>query len=232
VSARGRPEIVELTKLQQSVARRIAESKATVPHLQLEAAIEMGRALAERARIRDAGGGEATPSVNDMVLSACALALREHPRLNAAYRDGRIEVYPRVNVGFAVAAQEAFLVPTVFDADRKPLSQIAAETRTLIARARDGSITPPELAGATFTVSNLGTHGIASFEAVIDPSQAAILAVGSIEQTPAVRDGEITTAETMLVTLACDHRILHGPDAAEFLGRVRGLLEEPGSLAS
>jgi pyruvate dehydrogenase E2 component (dihydrolipoamide acetyltransferase) len=166
-----------------------------------------------------------------MVVKACALALREFPRANGAYRDGRFELYSRVNVGVAVAGQDALVVPTVFDADRKGLRQIASESRVLAQRVRDGQITPPELSGATFTVSNLGMYGIDSFSAVIDPPQAAILAVGAIKERPAVRDGELVAAHLMSVTLACDHRILYGTDGAEFLARIRALLEEPFALA-
>ena len=137
------------------------------------------------------------PSFNDMVVKACALALREHPRANGAYRDGRFELYSRVNVGVAVAARDALVVPTVFDADRKGLRQIATESRALARKVRDGQITPPELSGGTFTVSNLGMYGIDSFAAVINPPQAAILAVGAIKERPVVRDGEIVPAHLM-----------------------------------
>lgn len=231
-TAKGRAETVELTKLQQTIARRMAESKATAPHFYLEAEVDMSRALEGRARLKAAAGeGEAIPSFNDMVIKACALALREHPRANGAYRDGKVEEYSRINVGVAVAAQDALIVPTVFDADLKGLRQIATETRALAQRVRDGSITPPELSGGTFTVSNLGMYGITNFAAVINPPQAAILAVGSIMERPVVREGEITTAHLMPVNLACDHRILYGSDGAEFLARVRELLEEPLALA-
>ena len=231
-TAKGRAETVELTKLQQTIARRMAESKATAPHFYLEAEVDMSRALEGRARLKVAAGeGEAIPSFNDMVIKACALALREHPRANGAYRDGKVEEYSRINVGVAVAAQDALIVPTVFDADLKGLRQIATETRALAQRVRDGSITPPELSGGTFTVSNLGMYGITNFAAVINPPQAAILAVGSITERPVVREGEITTAHLMPVNLACDHRILYGSDGAEFLARVRELLEEPLALA-
>jgi len=231
-TAKGRAETVELTKLQQTIARRMAESKATAPHFYLEAEVDMSRALEGRARLKAAAGeGEAIPSFNDMVIKACALALREHPRANGAYRDGKVEEYSRINVGVAVAAQDALIVPTVFDADLKGLRQIATETRALAQRVRDGSITPPELSGGTFTVSNLGMYGITNFAAVINPPQAAILAVGSITERPVVREGEITTAHLMPVNLACDHRILYGSDGAEFLARVRELLEEPLALA-
>ena len=166
-----------------------------------------------------------------MVVKACALALREFPRANGAYRDGRFELYSRVNVGVAVAARDALVVPTVFDADQKGLGQIAAESRALAERVRSGEITPPELSGATFTVSNLGMFGIDSFAAVINSPQAAILAVGRIAERPAVRDGKIVPAQLMSLTLACDHRILYGAEGARFLARVRELLEEPLALA-
>jgi len=231
-TAKGAVDVVELTKLQQTVSRRMAESKATAPHFYLQAEIDMSAAWDARARLKaSAPEGSVVPSFNDMVVKACALALREFPRANGAYRDGRWELYERVNVGIAVAASEALVVPTVFDADRKGLAQIATESRALAARVRDGEITPPELSGGTFTVSNLGMFGISNFHAVINSPQAAILAVGAITETPVVRDGQITTARLMGVTLACDHRILYGADGAEFLGRVRGLLEEPLGLA-
>jgi pyruvate dehydrogenase E2 component (dihydrolipoamide acetyltransferase) len=231
-TAKGQAEVVDLTKLQQTVARRMAESKATAPHFYLETEVDMSRAVAARAKIKAAAGeGEVVPSFNDMVVKGCAIALREFPRANGAYRDGKLELYSRVNVGVAVAAQNALVVPTVFDADRKGLRQIAAETRALAARVRDGTVTPPELSGGTFTVSNLGMYGITNFSAVINPPQAGILAVGAIVLKPVVRDGEIATAHLMPVTLACDHRILYGADGAEFLARIRALLEEPLGLA-
>ncbi|MGE0068183.1 MAG: dihydrolipoamide acetyltransferase family protein [Solirubrobacterales bacterium] len=231
-TAKGEVTIEELSKLQQVVARRMSESKATAPHFYLQAEIDMSAAVEGRARVKElAGEGDVVPSFNDMVVKACALALREHPRANGAYRDGRFELYSRVNVGVAVAAQDALVVPTVFDADRRGLREIATETRALASRVRDGAITPPELSGGTFTVSNLGMFGITNFSAVINAPQAAILAVGAIVERPVVRDGELTTAHLMGVTLACDHRILYGAPAAEFLAHVRALLEEPLSLA-
>jgi pyruvate dehydrogenase E2 component (dihydrolipoamide acetyltransferase) len=231
-TAKGEVQVVGLTKLQQTVARRMAESKATAPHFYLQSNIDMSRCFEARARIKaSASEGDVIPSFNDMVVKACAIALREFPRANGAYRDGRFELYSRVNVGIAVAAQDALVVPTIFDADQKGLRQIAAEARALAGRVRDGSITPPELSGATFTVSNLGMYGVSNFHAVINSPQAGILAVGAITETPVVRDGEITTAQLMGVTLACDHRILYGADGAEFLARIRALLEEPLGLA-
>jgi len=231
-TAKGQVSYEDLSKTQQVIARRMAESKATAPHFYLRASVDMSEAVGGRAKLKElASEGSIVPSFNDMVVKACALALREHPRANGAYRDGRFELYSRVNVGVAVASEDALVVPTVFDADRKGLRQIAAEARALAKKVREGQITPPELSGATFTVSNLGMFGIEGFSAVINPPQAAILAVGAIEQKPVVRDGGIATAHLMQIDLACDHRILYGAPAAEFLAHVRALLEEPLSLA-
>ncbi len=231
-TAKGETTVEELSKLQEVIARRMAESKATAPHFYLEATVDMSAAVEGRKRLKAATPeGQVVPSFNDMVVKACALALKEFPRANGAYKDGRFELYSRVNVGVAVAAQDALVVPTVFDADKKGLAQIAQDARTVAAKVRDGSITPPELSGGTFTVSNLGMFGIRNFGAVINSPQAAILAVGAIEERPVVRDGEHAIAHLMDVTLACDHRILYGADAAEFLARIRALLEEPLSLA-
>jgi pyruvate dehydrogenase E2 component (dihydrolipoamide acetyltransferase) len=231
-TAKGQVSYEDPSKTQQVIARRMSESKATAPHFYLRATVDMSEAVAGREMVKArALPGDVVPSFNDMVVKACALALREHPRANGAYRDGRFELYSRVNVGVAVAAQDALIVPTLFDADRKGLRQIAQESRALAGKVREGQITPPELSGATFTVSNLGMYGIDGFSAVINPPQAAILAVGAITERPVVGDGEISTAHLMQVDLACDHRILYGAPAAEFLARIRALLEEPLALA-
>ncbi len=231
-TAKGSTSFEELTKLQSTVSRRMAESKATAPHFYLSVEVDMSRAVEARARLKaSAGEGDVVPSFNDMVVKACAIALREHPRANGAYLNGRLELYSRVNVGVAVATQNALLVPTVFDADLKGLRQIATEARALAQRVREGTITPPELSGGTFTVSNLGMFGIQSFAAVINPPQAGILAVGAIAERPVVKDREIAVGSLMPATLACDHRILYGADGAVFLDRIRNLLEGPLGLA-
>ncbi|MCW3046089.1 MAG: 2-oxo acid dehydrogenase subunit [Solirubrobacterales bacterium] len=232
-TAKGDVTVQELTRTQSVIARRMAESKATVPEFTLSAEVDMEAAVALRAQLKAVAGaqGATTPSYNDLVVKACAIALREHPRANGAYRDGRFELYSRVNVGVAVAGGDSLVVPTVFDADQKSLGEIARETRTLAERVRAGAVTPPELSGGTFTVSNLGMFGIQSFTAVINAPQAAILAVGAMTPRPVVRDGEIVARHAMTVTLACDHRILYGAAAAGFLGRIRGLLEQPIALA-
>ncbi|HEY6145743.1 MAG TPA: dihydrolipoamide acetyltransferase family protein [Solirubrobacterales bacterium] len=231
-TAKGNVQTQDLNKLQQTIARRMAESKATAPHFYLTIEIDMEKAVEARAGFKAAAKeGDVVPSFNDMVVKACAIALREFPKANGGYRDGRFELYSRVNVGVAVAAPEALVVPTIFDADKKGLRQIAADTRAVAAKVRDGSVTPPELSGGTFTVSNLGMFDIDEFDAVINMGQAAILAIGAIREVPAVRDGEIVPAQLMKATISCDHRILYGAEGAEFLARVKQLLEEPVSLA-
>jgi pyruvate dehydrogenase E2 component (dihydrolipoamide acetyltransferase) len=231
-TGKGETTTQDLTRLQQTVARRMAESKATAPDFVLNADVDMEEAVDLRKRLKAAAAeGQPVPSFNDFVVKAAALALVDFPRANGAYRDGKFELYSRVNVGVAVAGQDALVVPTVFDADSKSLGRISKETRALAERVRAGAITPPELSSGTFTVSNLGMFGIHSFVAVINPPQAAILAVGAMQPTPVVRDGEVVVRNIMRLTLACDHRILYGADAAEFLGRIRERLENPLQLA-
>jgi pyruvate dehydrogenase E2 component (dihydrolipoamide acetyltransferase) len=230
-SGRGDVTHQDLTRLQQTVARRMAESKATAPDFLLNVEVDMEEAVEFRKQLKAAAGEQPAPSFNDFVIKASALALRDFPRANGAYRDGKFELYSRVNVGVAVAGQDALVVPTVFDADSKSLGQIARESRVVAERVRAGAITPPELSSGTFTVSNLGMFGIKRFVAVINPPQAAILAVGALEPRPVVRDGEVSVRSIMELTLSCDHRILYGADAAEFLARIREYLEQPLRLA-
>jgi pyruvate dehydrogenase E2 component (dihydrolipoamide acetyltransferase) len=217
-----------LTRTQRTIARRMAESRAVVPDIELVLDIDMGACLALRAQLAE--HHSPAPSVNDLVIKACALALRKHSRVNGSYADGAFVLHERVNVGFAVAAPDSLLVPVVADADRRPVTQIAAATRALAARARDGHITPAELSGATFTVSNLGMFGVDRFTAIINTPQAAILAVGAATERAVVRDGAVTAAVMMTATLAADHRILYGADAARFLTDVRDRLQAPIGL--
>lgn len=214
-SSRGTVERVELDRQQAAFARRMAESKATAPHFYLGAEVDMDSALSIAP---DSGA-----TVNDLVLRATALALKETPEVNGAYRDGGIERYEQINLGFAVATDASVVFPTIFDADGKGLGEIAAEAKALAGKARDGSITAPEFSGSTFTVSNLGMYDIASYIPILNPPQAATLGVASIDR----RSGG---GAVLPLSLACDHRILRGPEAARFLGRIRSLLEEPSSL--
>jgi pyruvate dehydrogenase E2 component (dihydrolipoamide acetyltransferase) len=195
----------------------MVESATTIPVFTISADVDMSLITSLRRGAREEPGG--VPSVNDFIVKAAARALREFPRFNASYVDGKVECYSRINVGVAVATDDALLVPVVFDADQKTVTQIAAETRRLADAARARSLRPDDLRDGTFTVSNLGMFGVRSFTAIIDPPQVAILAVGGLRG-----DGAMT------VTLSCDHRVLYGADGARFLSRLGELLERPLSL--
>jgi pyruvate dehydrogenase E2 component (dihydrolipoamide acetyltransferase) len=228
--AKGEVTRHQLSRLQQTVARRMSESRATVPDIELRIEVDMTEAVALREKLRGVTG-DGLPSLNDLIVKAAALTLRDFPRVNGAYRDAQFEEYTRVNVGIAVAGDDALVVPTVFDADTKSLGAIAATTRTLVQRVRDGSATPSELSGATFSISNLGMYGIDGFSAVINPPQAAILAVGAVRRRPVVDEaGAIVARQTVQLSLACDHRIVYGVDGAQFMARLRERLEQPLSL--
>jgi pyruvate dehydrogenase E2 component (dihydrolipoamide acetyltransferase) len=221
----------DLTRVQQLIARRMSEAKATIPEFQVQTEAEIDALLALRAQLKDQPQPpDPLPSLNDFIVKACALALRRHPRANGSYRDGRFELHERVNVGIAVAAADALIVPTIADADTRSVGAITREARRLAAAVRDGSVTPPDLAGATFTVSNLGMYGMTAITPVINPPQAAILGVGAARATPVLRDGALVERRLMTLTLSCDHRILYGADAAEFLSDIRRGLESPLTL--
>ena len=227
---KGEVHVQELTRLQQTVSRRMAESKATAPDFTLEVEVDMTACVELRGRLKEVA--DPAPSFNDMIVKACALSLREHPRVNAAYKDGQFELYEKINIGVAVAAKDTLVVPTIFDVGTKSLGEIARAAHAAIDKVRDGSITPPELSGGTFTVSNLGMYGIDRFSAVINPPQAAILTVGALKKKPFVEDsGRIVARDMVTLSLVSDHRILYGADGAKFLARVREALEQPISLA-
>jgi pyruvate dehydrogenase E2 component (dihydrolipoamide acetyltransferase) len=210
---RGERRVLGLTPTQATIARRMAQSAATIPSFTVSVDADMSLVAALR---KDVDGA---PSLNDFVVKAAALTLREFPRFNASYVDDAVHCYSRVNVGIAVATEDALLVPVVLDADEKTLRQIAGETRRLADAARRRALHPFELRDATFTVSNLGMLGVRSFTAIVDPPQVAILAVGGVIH------------DVMSLTLSCDHRVVYGADAARFLSRLRELLERPLELA-
>lgn len=225
------PAVQDLTRVQQLIARRMSEAKATIPHFQVQTEADIDALLALRTQLKDQSQPpDPLPSLNDFIVKACALALRRHPRANGSYRDGRFELHEHVNVGIAVAAADALIVPTIADADTRSVGAIAREGRRLAAAVRDGSVTPRDLAGATFTVSNLGMYGMTAITPVINPPQAAILGVGAARAVPALRDGALVERRLMTLTLSCDHRILYGADAAEFLSDIRRGLESPLTL--
>jgi pyruvate dehydrogenase E2 component (dihydrolipoyllysine-residue acetyltransferase) len=220
-------ERLPLSATQRTIARRMSSSRSEVPEFTLTAEIDMTAALAARRELNELLPS-ARISLNDLVVKAAALVLREQPEMNAAWDGEAIVRRARVNVGVAVATEGALLVPVIFDADRKPLPRLAAETRAAGERARTRSSSAEELSGATFTVSNLGMFGVLSFDAVIDAPQAAILAVGTVVRRPVFDAADAVVArELMQVSLACDHRVVYGAEGARFLARLRELLEHP-----
>ncbi len=230
-SPRGKGEVesVELTPTQATIAKRMVLAASTIPTFTVTAEIDMSTVVALR---RDPSAlGTPPPSLNDFLVRAAALTLRRFPAFNSSWTDRAIERYSRVNIGIAVAVEDALLVPTLFDADRKPLAEIAAESRSLAERARSRSLTPDELTSSTFTVSNLGMYGVRSFTAIVDPPQAAILAVGGIDRRPyEAEGGGVAFRDSMLATLSADHRVVYGADGAAFLAHLKTLLEQPQSL--
>jgi pyruvate dehydrogenase E2 component (dihydrolipoamide acetyltransferase) len=232
LTGKGETIITEPSRTQALIARRMSESRATVPSFTLQITVDMSSAVQLRNELKASLiEGQAVATINDMVVKACALALREQPQANGAWKDGCFEHYSRINIGVAVAGPGTLVVPTVFDADQKTLSQISAISSAMAAQVREGTITPPQTSGGTFTVSNLGMFGISNFEAVINTPQAAILAVGAVSERAAVKDGELMARMMMDLSLSCDHRILYGADGASLLARIKTLLEAPLALA-
>ena len=222
------------TRTQALIARRMAEAKATIPHFQVETEVEMTAALGFREQLKAlaADDDRPAPSLNDLIVKACALCLRRFPRANGSYTDGGFILHARVNVGIAVAAQDALVVPVIHDADTRSLGAIASVSRELAAAVRDGSVTASQLSGATFTVSNLGMYGMTAITPVINPPQAGILGVGAIRDVlTRAADGDLVDAKRLTLRLSCDHRILYGADAARFLAAVADLLQAPAGLA-
>lgn len=223
-----------ISQMRKTIARRLAESKYSAPHFYLTVDIDVERAVSLRAELNELAEEQdrAKISFNDLITKACALSLREHPYVNASYlsEEGEIRKHNRVNVGIAVAIDEGLITPVIRDADRKGLTEIARETRELAERARSRDLEPEEFEGSTFTTSNLGMFGIEEFTAIINPPNAAILAIGEIRDTPVVEDGEVVPGKRMRVTLSCDHRVVDGATGAKFLDTVRSYLEEPMNL--
>jgi pyruvate dehydrogenase E2 component (dihydrolipoyllysine-residue acetyltransferase) len=218
----------ELTRTQRLIARRMAQSRSTVPDFALEVDVDMSGVLRMRSDLKALA--DPAPSLNDLIVKASALALRRHPRANGSFAEDGFALHPRVNVAVAVAVEGSLLTPVVRDADIKSLGAIAQETRELIDRTRAGRIAPADLDGATFTVSNLGMFGIDRFEGIINPPQSAILCVGAVRDRPVAVDGELAIRPIASMTLACDHRILYGADAAGFVADVRRFLEHPMAM--
>ena len=223
----GEVEEIELTSTRKTIARRLTEAWQA-PVFQLTLSVDMTRALELRerlvARLRE---GETKPTVSDLLTKVCAAALVRHPAVNAHFAGDRILRFPYAHVGIAVAAPNGLVVPVIRDADRHTIQEIAAARADVVGRARDGKLQRADLEDGTFTISNLGMFGIEQFIAVLNPPQAAILAVGATEEKPVVREGQVEVRPMMSLTITCDHRAVDGADGAEFLRTVKELLEEP-----
>jgi pyruvate dehydrogenase E2 component (dihydrolipoamide acetyltransferase) len=219
-------EDVALTSMRAAIAKRMPLSKAPVPHFYVTSEIAMDAAWELREQLN---GLEGQPkiSVNDLVVRACALALLQHPGINASFQGESIRVFHRVHMGIAVALEEGLITPVLRDAHAKSLAQIAGESRDLAERARQRKLRTQELSGATFSISNLGMFDVADFSAIINPPEGAILAVGSVRKVPVVTESGLGVGRRMAVTLSCDHRVMDGAMGARFLQDVKRLLEEP-----
>jgi pyruvate dehydrogenase E2 component (dihydrolipoamide acetyltransferase) len=224
----GADEEVRITQMRKTIARRLAESKFTSPHFYETIDIDMKHAVAAREQLNAIS--DVKLSFNDLVVKACAVALRRHPKINSSWLGEVIRINGGVHVAVAVAVEDGLLTPVIRNADQKGLRQISLETKDLATRARDKKLQPEEWEGSTFTISNLGMYGIEEFTAIINPPNAAILAVGSIRDVPVVEKNQVVPGKRMKVTLSSDHRVVDGASAAEFLSTLRHLLENPSSM--
>ncbi|SEH30959.1 2-oxo acid dehydrogenase subunit E2 [Magnetospirillum fulvum] len=215
-----------LSPMRRTIARRLTEAKATIPHFYLTVDIEMDAVLALREQLNTRLAPDKL-SVNDFILRAVALGLRAVPEANAAWAETAIRRFTEIDIAIAVATPEGLITPIVRQADRKGLGELSAEVKALAARARDGGLKPEEYQGGGFTISNLGMYGVREFAAIINPPQACILAVGAADPRPVVKAGALAVATMMSVTLSVDHRTVDGATGARFLAALKGLLEDP-----
>jgi pyruvate dehydrogenase E2 component (dihydrolipoamide acetyltransferase) len=216
---------VAVTQMRKVIARRLAESKFSAPHFYLTVEIDMDNAMAARAAIN--ASGEVKVSFNDFVVKASAMALRKHPSINSAWLGDKIRTHHHIHVGVAISVEDGLLVPVVRFADQKGLQQISAEVKDYAGKAKAKKLQPADWEGNTFTISNLGMYDIDQFTAIINPPDACILAVGSIQQKPVVKNGAVVPGNVMKVTLSCDHRVVDGVAGAEFLKTLKAYLENP-----
>jgi pyruvate dehydrogenase E2 component (dihydrolipoamide acetyltransferase) len=220
---------IPLTQIRKTIARRLAESNGPVPTFFLTAEFDATRAAEMRAQLTEMGD-QYKVSFNDIVIKAVALALAEHPEVNAHWLGDKIRHFNRIHVAMAVAVEDGLITPVLFDADRLSLWEISEKARDLAKRARDRKLMPEEYSGSTFSVSNLGMFGIDQFTAIINPPEAGILAIGGVEEKPVVIEGQLEVRQRMRVTMSCDHRVVDGATGAKFLQTVRGYIENPLSL--
>jgi pyruvate dehydrogenase E2 component (dihydrolipoamide acetyltransferase) len=214
--------------MRKAIARRLGESKFQAPHFYLTMEINMDKAMEAREAINKVSPVKV--SFNDMVIKACAMALRQHPDVNSSWLGDTIRHNHHIHIGSAVAVDEGLIVPVIRFADQKSFSQIAAETKVLNDKAKNKKLQPQDYSGNTFTVSNLGMMGIEQFTAIINPPDSAILAVGAIKETVMVQNGEFKATNVMKVTMSCDHRTVDGAVGSRFLVTLKGFLENPVTM--
>jgi pyruvate dehydrogenase E2 component (dihydrolipoamide acetyltransferase) len=220
-------EVIETTKLRQAIGRRMTESKTTVPHFYVTTEVDMDAAMRLRKEINEVLPEENKATVNDLIVKAAALALQDFPKLNASFAGDKLVLHKNINVGSAVAVEGGLLTIVQKNTDTSSLAAIAADNKAMIGRAREGKVKPDDIEGSTFTVSNLGAFDVDHFIAIINPPDAAILAVGSAKKVPVVKDGELAVGMRMKLTISADHRVTDGAEAAKYLQAVKGLLEKP-----
>ncbi len=230
VEATDDQEVVELTRLRKAIARRMTESKQTVPHFQVTTAIDMTDALALRKQINASMPDGEKASVNDLIVKACGVALRSYPNINASWGGDKLLHNKQINVGTAVAVEGGLLTIVQHNTDKSSIGQVARENADRISRARVGKVQAQDIQGSTFSVSNLGAFDVYEFTAIINPPEAAILAVGSAKQEVVVRDGTMVIRNIMRVTLSADHRVTDGAEVAQFLQHLKAILETPMKL--
>jgi len=221
---------VPLNRMRRTIARRMTESKATAPHFYITVEINMDDAMKMREQLNGLAPETERISVNDLIVAAAARTLARFPALNASYREGNLEMHPQVNIGIAVALEDGLIPPVVRDADKKTLKGIASESRALTERARANKLRSDDLGGGTFTVSNLGMFDVDEFIAIINPPEAAILAVGAVTRRPVAEAGEVRISSLMKTTLSVDHRVADGAQAGRFMQEFKKLLENPVNL--
>jgi pyruvate dehydrogenase E2 component (dihydrolipoamide acetyltransferase) len=218
--------------MRKTIARRLLEAKQTIPHIYLTNEIDTERLTAFRADLNAVLGEEHKVSLNDVIVKAVALALVRVPTANSSFLADRIRIHGRVHIGIAVAIEDGLVTPVIRDADRKGIAAISAEIKELAGRARIRKLMPEEMTGSTFTVSNLGMYGIDVFQAIINPPEAGILAVGAVRKVPIVRGDAIVPGERLALSMSCDHRVIDGALGAQFLAELRKILEHPAVLAA
>jgi pyruvate dehydrogenase E2 component (dihydrolipoamide acetyltransferase) len=219
---------IPLSGMRKTIARRLTESKVQAPHFYVTVEIAMEEAAALREQVQKAE--DTKVSYNDIIVKACAKALRRFPAVNASWHGESIAVHGDVHIGIAVAIPDGLIVPVVRNAERKSLLAVSREVKELAGRARERRLKPEEFTGGTFSISNLGMYDVTEFTAIINPPESAILAVGAVRQTPVVRDGALAVGHRMNVTMSCDHRVIDGALGAQYLAELRRLLENPVSL--